>query len=459
MRVLKWRLPLPGSLGASLRQRLMLFLIGAVSLAALLQGWSAYRTALQEADEIFDYQMQQMALSMTGGPQGRALEMPQELELIIQAWTAEGLQLFRSGVVPLPQRAVLGFANVEADGKQYRVLSVQRGGEVLQVAQELAVRKRLAGRLALHTVTPIAVVLPLLLLVVGWVVGTSLAPVERVRRQLATRAAEDLSPVGEGGLPAEVQPMVRELNSLLGRVAHSFEAQKAFVADAAHELRTPLTALKLQLQALERAPDAPARQLAQTRLAAGITRASHLVEQLLLLARQQAASAPSQPLRPLALEPLLRQVVAEQAATAQAREIDLGLLRADEVCVKGQADALAVLLRNLLDNAIKYTPAGGRVDVSLADEGAQLRLRIEDSGPGIAQAERERVFDRFYRSADAQASAQTPGSGLGLAIVKSIAERHGARLLLERSEALGGLRVDMLMDKAAPGADAALSLG
>jgi two-component system OmpR family sensor kinase len=390
-----------------------------------------------------------MALSITGDL-GRPLVMPQELELIIQAWTAEGLQLFRSGVVPLPQRAVLGFANVEANGKQYRVLSVERGGEVLQVAQELAVRKRLAGRLALHTVTPIAVVLPLLLLVVGWVVGASLAPVERVRKQLATRAAEDLSPVGEGDLPAEIQPMVRELNSLLGRVEQSFEAQKAFVADAAHELRTPLTALKLQVQALGRAPDAEARQLAQARLTAGINRASHLVEQLLLLARQQAPDAP-QPVA-LALEPLLRQVVSEQAASAQAREIDLGLTSpaagAAPAQVVGHADALAVLLRNLLDNAIKYTPTGGRVDVTLIEEGPLLRLRVEDSGPGIAEAERERVFDRFYRSADAQAQAHTPGSGLGLAIVKSIAERHGARLSLARSETLGGLRVDLLLNKA-----------
>ena len=230
----------------SLRRRLMLFLFAAVGLAALLQGWSSYRTALQEADEIFDYQMQQTALSMTGGsyPEG----LPEELELVIQAWTPDGLQLFRSGV-RLPQRAVLGFTNIEAEGKQYRVLSVQRGGQVLQVAQDLAVRQRLAGRLALRTIMPIAIMLPILMLIVGWVVQASLAPVERVRRQLAGRAAADLSPVQEAGLPAEVQPMVREVNSLLGRVQQSFEAQQHFVADAAHELRSPLTALKLQVEA------------------------------------------------------------------------------------------------------------------------------------------------------------------------------------------------------------------
>jgi two-component system, OmpR family, sensor kinase len=427
----------------SLRRRLMLFLLAAVSLAAVLQAWSAYRTALQEADAIFDYQMQQMALSMGGAAPQRP--PPEELELIIQAWTDEGLQLFAPAPrAHLPQRAVLGFTNVEAEGKAYRVLSMQTGGRVVQIAQELAVRERLASRLAWRTITPIAIVLPLLMVVVGWVVSRSLAPVERVRKQLAARAADDLSPVGEGGLPAEIQPMVQELNSLLARMRQAFEAQQHFVADAAHELRSPLTALKLQLQALQRSSDEAGRAVVQQRLAAGVERAQHLVEQLLLLARQQAGPAPEPHV--VALEPLTRQVLSEQIATAQSRGIDLGLLRADTVSVCGQAEALAVLLRNLIDNALKYTPQGGRVDVLLLDEGGgKARLRIEDSGPGIAAAERERVFDRFYRGSELQTQAQ--GSGLGLAIVKSIAERHGAVLTLERSEALGGLRVDVLFDK------------
>jgi two-component system OmpR family sensor kinase len=362
--------------------------------------------------------------------------------MIVQAWTSEGLQLFRS-VTPLPQRAVLGFTNVAANGTEYRVLSVQSGGQVLQVAQDLAVRQRLASRLAWRTVTPIAVMLPVLMLVVGWVVSRSLAPVERVRRQLSRRVAADLSPVGEEGLPAEIRPMVRELNSMLGRVQQSFELQQNFVADAAHELRSPLTALKLQMQALQRAGDDAGRTLVQARLSAGIERAAHLVEQLLLLARQEAASGDPEP---VALEPLVRHVMGEHVATAQAREIDIGLLRAEPLSARGRADALRVLVRNLLDNAIKYTPAGGKVDVSLQREGGRARLRVDDSGPGIAEAERARVFDRFYRSADAHSAT---GSGLGLAIVKSIADRHGARLVLSRSDTLGGLRVDVLLPLAA----------
>ena len=428
----------------SLKRRLMVFLLAAISLAALVQGISTYRTALQEANEIFDYHMQQMALSLggvNGGGRGLANGAQDDLELVVQAWTADGLQVFQSTArAGLPQRAVLGFSDVVAEGRRYRVVSVQTGGQVVQVAQELAVRERLASRLALRTVTPIALMLPVLMLIVGWVVSRSLAPVERVRAQLAKRAAEDLSPVGEGGLPAEIKPMVHELNSLLGRVQQSFTAQQHFVADAAHELRSPLTALNLQVQALQRAPDEPARALAQTRLAAGIARATHLVEQLLLLARQEADGSEHQP---VALEPLLRQVMADMSAAAQARQIDLGLLHADALSTPGNAAALATLLRNLLGNAIKYTPEGGRIDVSLlpAASGRGALIRIDDSGPGIAEAERERVFDRFYRTADA--AEQASGSGLGLAISKVIADKHGALLTLDRAESLGGLRVDL----------------
>ena len=423
---------------ASLRRRLMLFLSAAVCAAAVLQGLSSYRAALAEADQIFDYQMQQVAHSLGGGLGGGVIHAEDELELMVQAWSEQGLQVFQSaGQARLPARAVLGFTDVRGDdGHHYRVLSVLTGGQVVQVAQDLVVRQKLASRLALRTVLPIAVMLPLLMIVVGWVVSSSLAPVERVREQLAARRANDLAPVSATDLPAEVQPMVSEFNALLGRVKQSFEAQQHFVADAAHELRSPLTALKLQVQALQRATDDGVRATAQQRLSAGIDRASRLVEQLLLLARQE--TAPLQ-MQPVDLGALLRQIMVEQTPAAQARAINLGLIRADAVQVTGQSDALAILIRNLLENAIKYTPEGGRVDVSLSLNPATLT--IEDSGPGIPSEDRERVFDRFYRSADAALSAG--GSGLGLAIVKSIAERHGARLRLGPSATLGGLRIDV----------------
>jgi two-component system OmpR family sensor kinase len=268
------------------------------------------------------------------------------------------------------------------------------------------------------------------------VISGSLEPVARVRKQLASRQADDLSPVSDAGLPDEVRPLVQELNLLFGRVRTAFDTQQNFVADAAHELRTPLAALKLQVQSLERseqrADSLDARKLAISRLSAGIERATRLVEQLLVLARQEASAAPRQP---VVLADLAKRAVADLIGVAQNKHIDLGLQRADGGEVEGQPEALMILLRNLIDNAIKYTPTGGTVDVSvLADQGG-MSVTVEDSGPGIPAEERERVFDRFYRVPGSEAA----GSGLGLAIIKSIAERHGAVLELGASERLGGL--------------------
>lgn len=429
----------------SLRARLSGLLLVAILLTAVVQALVAYRTARAEADLIFDYHMQQMALALRsglplnapGGAVDRRLD-EENFEFVVQVWSDDGLQVFQSAArAALPQRAVLGFTDVAAHGSSYRVYSMQSRNLVIQVAQDMAARRQMAGALALRTVAPIAIVAPLLMLVAWWVVGASLAPLARVRRQVAARQADDLSEVGEDGLPDEIRPLVRELNLLFGRVRQAFDAQQNFVADAAHELRSPLAALKLQAQGLQRAADDATRELAVARLQAGIDRATRLVEQLLVLARQQASAAAGAPTQPVALAEVARQAVADAVAAAQLRGIDLGLVQADAGTVAGHADALRVLLRNLVDNAIKFTPDGGRVDLEVRCAVGRIVLGVDDSGPGIEPAERARVLDRFHRVA----GSQTGGSGLGLAIVKSIADMHGASLTLASSTRLGGLRV------------------
>jgi len=434
----------------SLRGRLLWFLLAAITMAAVAQAMIAYRSALHDADEIFDYHMQQVALALRSGAplanQGqRPSGDPGNDDMVVQVWTPDGIQVFRSiSRAELPQRAVLGFSTVRAKGTTYRVFSVQTSNQTVQIAQDMAVRKRMAGALALRTVGPIALMAPVLMLVVWWVVSGSLAPVSRVRRQVATRQADDLSPVSEADLPDEVKPLVQELNLLFGRVRNAFDAQQHFVADAAHELRSPLAALKLQVLSLERAENEQARAVAVARLTAGIERATRLVEQLLVLARQEASEVK---LEPVQLADLAKRTLADLAGSAQARQIDLGLQHADEVTVQGKGDALLVMLRNLLDNAIKYTPQGGTVDLSLHNTDKGVALTVEDSGPGISPEERERVFSRFYRVPGSEAG----GSGLGLAIIKAIAERHGAVLTLDSSERLGGLKVQVQFPGAKPG--------
>ncbi|HEY1042603.1 MAG TPA: ATP-binding protein [Telluria sp.] len=425
----------------SLRGRLLWFLLAAISITALAQASIAYRTALRDADQIFDYHMQQMALTLrSGAPITNQYEYGTDPgarndELVVQVWTPDGVQVFRTlSRARLPQRAVLGFSNVDANGTTYRVFSVQTNSQTVQVAQDLAVRRNMASNLALRTAGPILVMVPVLMLVVWWVVSGSLQPVARARAQVAARQADDLSPVSEAGLPDEVRPLVQELNLLFSRVKTAFDAQQHFVADAAHELRTPLAALKLQAKSLERADTPEARALAVDRLTSGIERATRLVEQLLVLARQEANDA-NVAAEPVNLAELARRTVGDMAGMAAAKNVDLGLDRADEVSVPGHPDALTIMVRNLVENAIKYTPEGGTIDLEVRGTEAGAQFVVQDSGPGIPVEERERVFDRFYRIAGSPAG----GSGLGLAIIKSIAVRHNATLTLSRSEKLGGL--------------------
>ena len=429
------------SLGARLTGALLL----AVLAFAALQAAVTYRTARAETEALFDAQMQRIALSLSGSLGAGALsddapaaETPAAREMIIQIWRADGVMLYRSPQGRLlPPQTVIGFSDTVAGGEPYRIYALRTATQVVQVAQQTEARGRMAGQLALRAVLPVALLAPVLMLIVWWVVGRAIGPIERVRRQVAARRPDDLAPLPTAGLPAEVRPLVGEMNGLLTRLSAAWDALTHFTADAAHELRSPLAALRLQAQSLQRAPDDATRAIATERLLAGIDRATRLVEQLLALARQEGAGEGAE-LVSLDLTALARNALADAEPEAARHAIALTLdaptahvvLRADEA-------ALAVLLRNLLGNALRHTPPGGQVRVGVREEASVIDLTVEDSGPGIAPDERARVQDRFYRVPG------TPGhgSGLGLAIVRAIAERHGAALTLDASPTLGGLRV------------------
>ncbi|NML44082.1 two-component sensor histidine kinase [Ramlibacter sp. G-1-2-2] len=419
----------------SLRRRLLGLVLAAIGAVTLLQATTTYRTALLEADKMFDYHLQEVARSVHGGVP--FVPGNDDSEYSVQVWGPDGTTIYRSNGVRLPAQAVLGFSDTKVNGIRLRIYSLQTPEHTIQIAQDLDAREARARALAANAVLPALVLAPLLMLAVGWVISASLAPLTRMRRQVAARESTDLSPLAAEGVPQEVQPLVRELNALFGRVRETMEAQQHFVADAAHELRSPLTALKLQVQAAERARDEETRRAATAALAGGIERAIALVEQLLVLAREEGAMA-ALPAEDVDLEALARESVSELLPKAQARQQDLGLADSEPLSVRAVPDALRLLLRNLVDNAIKYTPAGGRIDIAMGRAEGAAWLAVEDSGPGIPEAERQRVFDRFYRVPGSEA----PGSGLGLAIVKAIAERMGAQLSLGPS-ALGGLRAEI----------------
>ena len=429
----------------SLRARLTGALLLAVLAFAALQAAVTYRTARAETEALFDAQMQRIALSLSGSLGAGALsddapaaDTPAAREMIIQIWRADGVMLYRSPQGRLlPPQTAIGFSDTVAGGEPYRIYALRTATQVVQVAQQTEARGRMAGQLALRAVLPVALLAPVLMLIVWWVVGRAIGPIERVRRQVAARRPDDLAPLPTAGLPAEVRPLVGEMNGLLTRLSAAWDALTHFTADAAHELRSPLAALRLQAQSLQRAPDDATRAIATERLLAGIDRATRLVEQLLALARQEGAGEGAE-LVSLDLTALARNALADAEPEAARHAIALTLdaptapvvLRVDEA-------ALAVLLRNLLGNALRHTPPGGQVRVGVREEASVIDLTVEDSGPGIAPDERARVQDRFYRVPG------TPGhgSGLGLAIVRAIAERHGAALTLDASPTLGGLRV------------------
>jgi two-component system OmpR family sensor kinase len=261
---------------------------------------------------------------------------------------------------------------------------------------------------------------------------------------VAARQADDLDELSEDELPDEIKPLVHELNLLFLRVSQAFDAQKNFVADAAHELRSPLAALKLQVQALRRAANDDSRDIAINRLGAGIDRAARLIEQLLILARQQSNSATGAKPESVELAATAQLVVSEMAAAAKAKEITVSLKPTPPCSLSGYGEALRILVRNLLDNAIKYTPVGGTIHLNVLRQDKQIFLTVEDSGPGVAPQDRSRILDRFYRVAGSGGT----GSGLGLAIVKTIADVHRASVFIEQSGELGGLCVKVVFPAA-----------
>ena len=422
---------------SSIKRQLLFGLVGLVLAAVFLGAVAVYRQARAELDELFDYQLRQMALSLRDQTFGApAVSAPgpaaEDFDFAIQVWGADGVRIYLSRPqAVLPARARLGYETVATDEGAWRIFSLQQRGLVFQVAQPLRVREKLAAAAALRTISPVLILLPALGLLIWLTIGRGLRPLESVAAAVQVRTPAALVPLAEGNLPQEVRPLVQALNDLLRRLGAALAAQRQFVADAAHELRTPLTALSLQVQLVERAAAGEERAAALTAVKDGLVRATRVVEQLLTLARQEPEAA-AHPSAVSDLSELARMVMAELMPLAERRAIDLGMARAEPARVTGDREGLRVLLANLVDNAVRYTPEGGRVDVSTYLAGGEAVIEVTDTGPGIPAAERERVFDRFYRRADAGSA----GSGLGLSIVKAIVERPGGRVTL--ADAPGG---------------------
>ena len=429
---------------STLRGRLFALLAALGAVTALAVGGATYVSVRTEADELFDYQLKQTALSLRDqgrvAPDEAAALADPSFDYVVQIWSVQGLELYSSrpqGMTEaLPPRAVLGFSHLRLGGQDWRVFSAATPLRVVQVAQPLGVRQRLAALAALRSVVPVAVALPLVAAAVWWLLGVSLAPLARVTQAAQARGANALSALPTDELPGEVAPLVDAFNGLLERLSAAFDTQRSFVADAAHELRSPLTALKLQLGLLRDSAPGDQQDDAIARLRGGIDRATHLVEQLLALARAEPGAAAAA--LPLDLAELARQAVADVQPLADKAGVVLSLTAPDPLPLAGDPQALRGALHNLIDNAVKYGARTVQVHALHGPRGAPL-LRVDDDGPGIPPDQRERVFDRFQRGDNTEVA----GSGLGLTIVLAAARQQGAEVALSTSP-FGGLRAEMV---------------
>jgi signal transduction histidine kinase len=430
----------------SIRARLLVALFILVALISVLAAGVTYRRVLNETSDLFDYQLRQMALSLRSQISlAPRIEVPPDqgdADFVIQIWDVFGARTYLSRPgLPLINQTVLGYANLSLRGEAWRAYGLQTADGVIQIAQPARVRENLARAAAGRVIVPLLLLLPIMIAAVAWIVNRGLLPLRFVTAEVHRRDVRTLAPLGTLNLPSEIEPLVSELNRLLERLRSAFAVQRAFISDAAHELRSPLTALRLQLQLLDRAPDEAARVEARSRLADAIERSIHLVEQLLALARSEPQEAlPA--LEAVDLSAAAADAVRDTHDLALSRHIDLSLEAAPGLQVSGDREALRTLARNLVDNAVRYTPRNGAVQVRTLATSDETVLEVIDNGPGIPPEDRERVFDRFYRRAGSQES----GTGLGLAIVKAIADRSGARVALSGAPG-GGLKAAVSFPK------------
>lgn len=430
----------------SLRYRLLVWLLPATfAVAALASAGSLWGAAISLAD-LLDDQLRYVAehvgadggrvtVDRTNEPK-RHLSDEHADDVLAEIWQAGRLS-FRSGPrLDLPPPGASGLTDVVVGGQTWHTFVLRRGEQLIRVAQAKDARWEALLRVALQLLWPIAALLPVLGVCLWLGIGYGLRPLHQIAAELRQRDAGSWAPIRPHPLPEEVEPLVDALNGMLARLESAFVAQGEFIADASHELRTPAMALSVQVEIARQARSGPELDQALARLQGGVDRVQRLATQLLSLARLAPGARPVER-HTVDLAAACKEVIIDQLPAADAKDQTLGLEVGDTGRVQGDPVALQVLIRNLVDNAIRYSPRRAHIDLLVRRWDHGVVLEVRDDGPGIAEDERPRVLDRFYRGRDAGST----GSGLGLAIVKRIADAHGARLTLENVPDGSGLQV------------------
>lgn len=352
--------------------------------------------------------------------------------------------LLRSNMPGSFEEFTVGFRERMIDGKLWRTFGLLEPKSKLrvQVGEQHAIRKETVENIVFNSLWPMFGALPFFALVIWFTVGSGLRPLKQVAVKVERRDPNSLVPISPEAVPREVVPMVESLNRLFSRVQSALDNERQFTADAAHELRTPLAGLKAVAQAKQLSDPDGEHHVFLEQIIKGVDRASHLLEQLLTLARMESQNMTMQNLQQVDLPGQVLEVVSEIGQLALDRDIDLSYEGEESgVMVKGNGPALQIMIRNLIDNAIRYTPTGGRIRIAIVEESNEIKLLIEDTGPGIPAEQMNQVFQRFKRGEN----LLVEGSGLGLSIVRRIIELHQGRINMENLPSNSGFRVNVYL--------------
>ena len=417
----------------SLRRRLLLSISLSIVLVGLVCGTIAYRQVGAETRTLLDDQLAQIARIAARTVDGSEVPGRGDEDIVVSVWGADHtLKFSTSASLGLPLRAP-GYSEVLLQGEPYRLYSTVIGGRYISVAQPVDIRDDQAEAAALAAFLPLLVLIPVLGIVLAVVIRTLLKPVRELAAQVAQRDSFDRNGLAAAGLPAEVIPLVDEINRLLARQNAAAQRERQFVADAAHALRTPLAALQLQADVLEGATNPEEYAIRFKALRSGIRRAAHLSDALLSIARTKPAAVME--LAAVEVAGVLLQVIDLYQPAAAAAGITLRLSARTHAIVRADARRLLLIIGNLVDNALRYTPAGGEVQLQAQVAGGAVQIEIRDQGPGLSASDLTRVFEPFYRAAGDHGG----GSGLGLATVNSMVQELGGQVRLQNRSDCGGL--------------------
>jgi two-component system OmpR family sensor kinase len=433
----------------SLRARLLVGLLGLLTSIGIIAGIVAYVLDRDEVDESLDGQLRQIAMNVgdtsfpVAASEGDGVPIDPEDEFVVTIWDASGQSHSSDPLYRVGQPPEAGYSDFQAGGTEWRAYTRIDRGRTIQVAQRMVVRDEFAANSAVRAVLPVAVLIPLSWLLVGWVVGRVLRPLHAVTRELHQWGKAGTNPVSLSDIPSEILPLAAATNDLVTRLQGQLEFRERFISDAAHELRTPLTALRLQARNLSESASSPEQASLIAEMADGVRRMSDMVGKLLQLARADVSLPVRNPV-PVDLSEAVANSLQDAVALAAEKGIDIGVVATSAERVLADPDELRTLIGNLVENAVRYTPKGGVVDLAVERRAAEIVLEVRDTGPGIPEQLLDKVFGRFVRLNN----AEVEGSGLGLPIVRAIAERYGARIALANRRDRSGLvaRVSFVSD-------------